>query len=45
MVKIKLDKRKHKVIFECRTEKEMEYVLDIYIKGNEKIIEEARKSF
>ena len=43
MPKIILNKEKLEVTFRCRNKREMEYVLDVYIKGNEKIMEEAKK--
>ena len=44
MSKIKIDKAKKQVIFQCKTEGEMKYVLDLYGKGAKVTSEEASKS-
>ena len=44
MAKIKIDKKNLEVIFKCKSKNEMKWVLDIYIKGNKAIAEEARRA-
>jgi hypothetical protein len=43
-MKIKVDKEKLQVIFQCKSLNEMKYIIDTYIAGCEKQIEEARRA-
>lgn len=45
MANLKIDKKSLTISFKCKTVQEMRYVLDVYTKGNQKIIEEATKVF
>lgn len=44
MSKIKIDKEKLQVIFQCKTNGEMKWVLDLYSKGAQETAKEARAS-
>lgn len=44
VVKIRIDKKNLEVIFKCKSENEMRWVLDVYIKGNEAVVAEARRA-